>query len=720
MKRTLKEHFKHLLLKEEIDYQKKTATVYHLTGHKLREYDPTFVRKSDMKPSDIEREFEEKYADKPQSRTNKILQSAGTSKAKEALSKFKTKAGKAYHAAQLIQQDPYSLGSNFVAGRGALYGPGLYTCYEFNPEIASIYGDVILRFEVDISNFLILNVKIAKEIYGENYKVEDQVIQALRKKGVDIDDLSSTEFYDPMIEALYDLQKIDRHERVINSEFKSNSRTGPQALYALQNFSRKFDDGAVLKIRDFMDGIIFFGKTDGPVCVIYEPDTSNKYQLTGAGYFKNNGDPYITGDIESLVGKKGADLNDTFDFNVQRDETQDFDQKRTKNLNRILFNVEDEEEDLEIERMPKDLVLKQIDARIMEPISENLGYHMTPHFEQMMKSRLQKTKEFPKSLQQIQSFLKHINHTPSLLLNPLLKFAEAYSGKSMQVITEDELTEFALILAKIMEFGRDPILKDFEGKNITIAAQTQEELDSINSQHFAYIREEVNANIDQKLPQNLTQALYTLQGYGGSPSQAHPSTQIKPEHYDLNTQDDLNIALPPIQEVLKPYNQQLQQILTQQKQDSPKSHAETIKYLKDQKDYIIDVDTMEIDPQTIFYRITEYSSYFSPTAYIAYSLSQNSDFIPNPILEINSQTFANIASTLYLDHYTYDSSSMYSTFSYINTIKYTQSPPQIPSTQTIQQIVYEDKVQNLIDSIEEQLENTLFVTDWGSQRDLII
>ena len=719
MKRTLKEHFKHLLLKEEIDYQKKTATVYHLTGHKLHQYDPTFASKSGMKPTDLEREFDEKYADKPQTRANKILQSVETSKAKEALSKFKTKAGKAYHAAQLIQQDPYSLGSNFVAGRGALYGPGLYTCYEFNPEIASIYGDVILRFEVDISNFLILNVKIAKEIYGENYKVEDQVIQALRKKGIDINDLSSTEFYDPMIEALYDLQKIDRHERVINSEFKSNSRTGPQALTALQNFSRKFDDGAVLKIRDFMDGIIFFGETDGPVCVIYEPETSNKYQLTGAGYFKNNGEPYITGDIKSLVGSKGADLSDTFEFNVQKDETQDFDQKRAKVLNKILFNVEDEDDDLDIEKMTKELVLKQIDTRIMEPIMDSLGYHMTQPFEQMMKSRLQKTKEFPKSLQQIQSVLKHINHTPSLLLNPLLKFAEAYSGKSMQVITEDELTEFSLILAKIMEFGRDPILKDFKGKNITLAAQTQEELDSINSQHFTYIKDEVNANINQKLPQNLTEALYTLQGYGGSPSQAHPSTQIKPAYFDLNTQNDPNITLQPIQEFLEPYNQQLQQILTQQKQTSPKAHAQTIKYLQDEKNYIIDVDTMEINTQTIFNNITEFSTSFSPAAYIIYHLTQNTDFIPNPSLEIQSQTFANIALTLYMDHYTYDSSSMYSTFAYINKIKYTQSPPKIPSTQTIQQIVYEDKLKNLMDSIEEHLE-AIFVTDWGSQRDLII
>ena len=719
MKRTLKEHFKHLLLKEEIDYQKKTATVYHLTGHKLHQYDPTFVRKSGMKPSDLEREFEKKYADKPQTRANKILQSVGTSKAKEALSKFKTKAGKAYHAAQLIQQDPYSLGSNFFAGRGALYGPGLYTCYEFNPKIASIYGDVILRFEVDISNFLILNVKIAKEIYGENYKVEDQVIQALRKKGIDIDDLSSTEFYDPMIGALYDLQRIDRHERVIKSEFKSNSRTGPQALSALQNFSRQFDNGTVLKIRDFMDGIIFFGQTDGPVCVIYEPETSNKYQLTGAGYFKNNGDPYITGDIESLVGSKGADLSDTFEFNVQRDETQNFDQKRTKVLNKILFNIDDDEADSDIEKMTKELVLKQIDTRIMEPIMENLGFHMYKHFVQMMKPRLLKTKELPNSLKQIQSVLKHINHTPSLLLSPVIKFAEAYSGKSMQVITEDELTELALILAKIIEFGRDPILKDFEGKNITLSAQTQEELDSINSQHFADIKEEVNTNINQKLPQNLTESLYTLQGYGGSPAQAHPSTQINPSYFSLNTQDDLGITLQPVQEFLKPYNEQLQQILSQQKQDSPKSHAQTIKYIQDERSYIIDVDTMEIDSQTIVNSITEYSSTFSPTAYIIYHLAQNADFIENPDLEIQSQTFANIASTLYLDHYSYDSSSMYSIFSYIINIKYTQSLPQIPSTQNIQQIVFEDKVKNLMDSVEEQLESTIFLRDELSNEILI-
>ena len=40
-----------------------------------------------------------------------------------------------------------------MSGEGKMYGKGLYTCYEFNPKIARTYGDVILRFEVDLDQF---------------------------------------------------------------------------------------------------------------------------------------------------------------------------------------------------------------------------------------------------------------------------------------------------------------------------------------------------------------------------------------------------------------------------------------------------------------------------------------------------------------------------------------------------------------------------------------
>ena len=44
MRKLLKEHFKELL-KEEIDFSSKTATVYHLTGFKTADYDPVYAEK---------------------------------------------------------------------------------------------------------------------------------------------------------------------------------------------------------------------------------------------------------------------------------------------------------------------------------------------------------------------------------------------------------------------------------------------------------------------------------------------------------------------------------------------------------------------------------------------------------------------------------------------------------------------------------------------------
>ena len=167
MRKLLREHYKELL-KEEIDYSSKIATVYHLTGFKTAQYDPVWSKIKSKTGKELSDEIDTKYSSKPKSRAQSILSKAEYKAGYQQLKKFKTVQGQAYYIADKIRKSPYDLGGYFKSGSGAMYGEGLYTCYDLNPEIAQTYGNVILRFDVDISNFLIFNAGIAKGIYGKN------------------------------------------------------------------------------------------------------------------------------------------------------------------------------------------------------------------------------------------------------------------------------------------------------------------------------------------------------------------------------------------------------------------------------------------------------------------------------------------------------------------------------------------------------------------------
>ena len=70
-----------------------------------------------------------------------------------------------------------------MSGGGKMYGKGLYTCYEFNPKIARTYGDVILRFEVDLTN---CGSKVLKPMKSSDPKVFDYANSKMRSEFMDI------------------------------------------------------------------------------------------------------------------------------------------------------------------------------------------------------------------------------------------------------------------------------------------------------------------------------------------------------------------------------------------------------------------------------------------------------------------------------------------------------------------------------------------------------
>ena len=353
------------ILKEEIDFSSNKATVYHLCGNKIGVPDPfgslettkargsaetyyggfpgqtggdvtatqklskslkgtrpyLFEPDEDTRSPEIRRDKSK--------RASAIKRNIERGASKKYYESINTIQGKAYTLAKSVMTDPYSTGSNFMAGMGATYGKGLYTCYEFNPKIAQTYGDVILRFEVDVSNFMVFTEETAKGIHGENYRLEDQFRSILERKGYDYNKLVSDSKIAEFVEYLKDTSEKPWTEgKYVGAGFvgsKGSNRTGGVCLQTLQQLSIKTENAILL--RNLIEGVIFHGDHDGPVCIIYHPEIASNYILTGAGYFHpETKEPIIHDDIEKLAGRKSSvQLKDY--IKIQQDELESDDRQ---------------------------------------------------------------------------------------------------------------------------------------------------------------------------------------------------------------------------------------------------------------------------------------------------------------------------------------------------------------------------------------------------------
>jgi len=134
----------------------------------------------------------------------------------------------------------------------ASYGRGLYTTYDLESQLddrmESLYGKSILKFKINISNFVILDQRLFNRIFPQkNYYdfLKDLNINIVykRPKHLEEDDEDNTYLY-----------------------------TSDTALkYAKQ-----------LKNKGF-DGVIFVGRQDGKVAVIWRPDTLVLHSFSNDG-----------------------------------------------------------------------------------------------------------------------------------------------------------------------------------------------------------------------------------------------------------------------------------------------------------------------------------------------------------------------------------------------------------------------------------------------------
>lgn len=477
MKKLLREHYQELL-KEEIDYSSKIATVYHLTGFKTAQYDPVYKEKLAKTNKGLSDEVKSKRSDKKKTRAQSILSNIEYKAAAKDLKKFKTPQGQAYYIANNIRKAPYDLGSYYIPGGGKMYGKGLYTCYKLNPAIARTYGSVILRFDVDISSMLIFNAGIAKGIYGDNFKLEDQFLEICKKKNVDIRGFYNQEVSldispdsnDAIGQFLEFLSKMSNRPEFLDSTFDTNLRTAPMALQSILNYSRQFKNGKASILRDIIDGVIFHGQGDGPVCVIYHPGSLKNYQLTGAGYFDDEGNPVIESEIERLVGRSGTSLKDTFSFSQETDEEEarEIDLQRGLSFKSTLANFSKEindEDDFFFERFPDEL------NSILGPLVRDFDYVC----EDLITSRVENSQpDFDNYCSDLSKAYKYVQFICSILAEPFLAFVDTF-GPGLDIVSKDEFEKYCYILKQYAFSKNTPSLSDFELKGLKCVAQNEEE-----------------------------------------------------------------------------------------------------------------------------------------------------------------------------------------------------------------------------------------------------
>jgi len=166
----------------------------------------------------------------------------------------------------LIGRDGYR------AGGGDAWGAGIYTCYDLISTTkankyndghlkSSTYGPVIIENKVaSLKNFLIFDYDVAKKIYGNEYKLEDQLKKILPKN-------IYQKFEEPILEA----------SRICDNLYKK-SPMNKYTTEAVQKIS------ILPEIKHYLRGMIFTGAFDGKVLLSYDREN-----LIPINYSKDDG-----------------------------------------------------------------------------------------------------------------------------------------------------------------------------------------------------------------------------------------------------------------------------------------------------------------------------------------------------------------------------------------------------------------------------------------------
>lgn len=161
-----------------------------------------------------------------------------------------------YHRTRLTKDNLKLLNNGFVPGDGQMYGRGLYSTYElkdqFNPNMDG-YGSTIVKFQVtDTSKILVLDESEQRKLFGKPVSLLDQMKKIL--KG------SFNSFYKVNKDNIQESIKLLEDKNKLTSE----------AAYYLSSYIRKF--------QLIFDGLVFTGRNDGRVLVLFETTLANPLQ----------------------------------------------------------------------------------------------------------------------------------------------------------------------------------------------------------------------------------------------------------------------------------------------------------------------------------------------------------------------------------------------------------------------------------------------------------
>ena len=161
-----------------------------------------------------------------------------------------------YHRTKLTKENYKLLNNGFVPGDGQMYGRGLYSTYELKDQFNSNmegYGSTIIKFQVtDTSKILILDESEQLKVFGKRIGLLDQIKKIL-KGGFN---------------GFYKENKIAIQESIKLLEDKN--RLTSEAAYYLSTNVRKF--------QLLFDGLVFTGRNDGRVLVLFETTLASPLQ----------------------------------------------------------------------------------------------------------------------------------------------------------------------------------------------------------------------------------------------------------------------------------------------------------------------------------------------------------------------------------------------------------------------------------------------------------
>ena len=175
-------------------------------------------------------------------------------------------------------------------GSGEMYGAGLYTVYEpdpSSPTFQGFYGDWLYKLKINLHGFIIFDPDICQKVYGKSMSPLEQ-LDMLGMGEVK----ERAKFHLEMIKNDLILSILDDIEQKEGNVLSSSE-------------ADKLSD----VLKKFVKGIIFTGRTDGKVCVIYDtaatvPVGWKKTKLTQeylkAGYTKPQDVPFEPFNRESI------------------------------------------------------------------------------------------------------------------------------------------------------------------------------------------------------------------------------------------------------------------------------------------------------------------------------------------------------------------------------------------------------------------------------------